>query len=137
MKTILSIAVALTLLTGLSVLAVQNSFAETKTINADKVVIKKGEDITINVNGIPGKQGPRGFNGSDSTVPGPQGPPGANSTVPGPAGKDGTTLSNETVAAVNQVVNQSAVLNQLYQAFLNGSLSSVSVTATNNTNGTG
>ena len=138
-KIALSLALAILVATLAVVPTITTVTADTKTINADKVVIKKGEDITINVNGQVGPKGDKGDPGADSTVPGPAGRDGVNgsdSTVPGPEGppgRDGTTLSDETVAAVNQVVNQSAVLNQLYEAFLNGSLSSVSIETTNNT----
>ena len=138
-KIALSLALAILVATLAVVPTITTVTADTKTINADKVVIKKGEDITINVNGQVGPKGDKGDPGADSTVPGPAGRDGVNgsdSTGPGPEGppgRDGTTLSDETVAAVNQVVNQSAVLNQLYEAFLNGSLSSVSIETTNNT----
>ena len=172
MKTKLALSMALAILV-LTLAAIPTLSmvvnADSKTINADKVIIKKGEDITINVNGQPGPKGdtgekgdkgdtgdvgPAGQNGTkgDTGDVGPAGPQGevgltgANSTVPGPigpagpqgdAGNDGTTLDNETITTVNQVANQSSVLNELYKAFLNGSLSSISVVASNNTNVTG
>jgi hypothetical protein len=65
-----------------------NVYADNEEITADKVVIKKGKDITINVNGQPGSSGTPGPEG----LQGPPGPAGAD----GAPGQDGAAGANGT-----------------------------------------
>ena len=104
---------ALTLVLIVAIAAIgfsATAYAQTRTINADKVTIKKGEDITINVNGGVGQKGEKGDTG-------PAGPAGA----PGQNGANGTGVSPDELATLNTIL-------QLYN---NGSLSSVSISAEN------
>ena len=111
-KLALTLVLAAVLAVGISGIATQ-TYAQSKTINADKVTIKKGSDITINVNGGAGAKGEKGDKG-DTGSPGNPGAPGAN-------GANGTGIPAEDLATVNTIL----------QLYANGSLSSVEITAEN------
>ena len=109
----ISLVLAAVLAVGISGIAITQTHAESRTINADKVTIKKGEDITINVNGGKGAKG-------DTGEQGPPGPAG----VQGPAGVNGTN-------GIGVNPEQYATLQTILALYQNGSLSSVSINAEN------
>lgn len=111
---ILGIVILLTSIVGLGTAATVAT-AQT-TIENGKVVIK-GPNGTITVNGKNGGSGPAGPAGPQGAT-GPAGPQG----IAGPAGTNGTSLDNQTLAAIAQLTEQAPVLNQVFELFQNGSL---------------
>src|ERR1043165_623330 len=115
-KLALTLVLAAVLAVGVSAIATTTTYAQSRTINADKVTIQKGSDITINVNGGAGAKGEKGDKG-DTGSPGSPGAPGA----PGRNGTNGTGVSPSELATLQTIL-------ALYQ---NGSLSSVTINAEN------
>lgn len=127
----MALAVLILTLTAVPQLNIAN--ADNKKLSCTDCTIKiKGGNNEITIQATPGAKGDKGDTGSPgrdgingTSIVGPPGNDGIN-------GKDGTTLSNETVSAVNSLVSNEGVFQTILDLFNNGSLST-SITVENGT----
>ena len=139
---LLGIVIVLSMITATgitgSVIFASSNNNDDINLTGGKLIVKKADDLTINLYGQSGEKGEKGDkgdpgqNGNDG-LPGANGQDGKNGIngtngvdgQDGAPGQNGTTLSDETIAALNQLQNQSGVLNDVYNLYQKGSLSSV------------